>query len=127
MTSRRDFLATALVARGLAPAVFRRWAESPPDSIRVSSPNGAIDLQLHHGIEHHLTYAVSFQNRPMIEPSPLGILLDGVDLGQGVEAGKGGSYRANEGYARRGGDSQATNRVNGARGGLRPAARRPDY
>ena len=63
----------------------------------------------------------------MIASSSLGILVDGVDLGQGVEAGKVESYRANERYACRGVHSQAINRFNGARIALRHVATRTDY
>jgi len=120
---RRTFVAAALstppLARDLA-RLLRPPASS--DAIRVTSPNGAIEIALLPADGSRLTYGVTFRNRPVIEASPLGILVDGVDLGQGVEAGKVESYRANEHYASRGVHSQATNRFNGARIALRHSA-----
>ena len=120
---RRTFVAAALstppLARDLA-RLLRPPASS--DAIRVTSPNGAIEIALLPADGSRLTYGVTFRNRPVIEASPLGILVDGVDLGQGVEAGKVESYGANEHYASRGVHSQATNRFNGARIALRHSA-----
>jgi len=120
---RRTFVAAALstppLARDLA-RLLRPPASS--DAIRVTSPNGAIEIALLPAVGSRLTYGVTFRNRPVIEVSPLGILVDGVDLGQGVEAGKVESYGANEHYASRGVHSQATNRFNGARIALRHSA-----
>src|SRR5947208_3695616 len=120
---RRTFVAAALstppLARDLA-RLLRPPASS--DAIRVTSPNGAIEIALLPADGSRLTYGVTFRNRPVIEASPLGILVDGVDLGQGVEAGKVESYGANEDYASRGVHSQATNRFNGARIALRHSA-----
>ena len=120
---RRTFVAAALstppLARDLA-RLLRPPASS--DAIRVTSPNGAIEIALLPADGSRLTYGVTFRNRPVIEVSPLGILVDGVDLGQGVEAGKVESYRANEHYPSRGVHSQATNRFNGARIALRHSA-----
>ena len=86
---RRTFVAAALstppLARDLA-RLLRPPASS--DAIRVTSPNGAIEIALLPADGSRLTYGVTFRNRPVIEASPLGILVDGVDLGQGVEAGK---------------------------------------
>jgi len=125
---RRAFVAAALstppLARDLARLLRPR---APDDGIRITSPNGAVELQLLPALGPRVTYGVTFQSRPVIEPSPLGVLVDGVDLGQAVEVGKVESYRANEHYDWRGVHSQATNRFNGARIALRHAATRTDY
>src|SRR5207253_2663154 len=86
-----------------------------------------VQSQLLPALGPRVTYGVTFRSRPVIEASPLGVLVDGLDLGQGVEAGKVESYRANEHYDWRGVHSQATNRFNGARVALRHAATRTDY
>src|SRR5256886_8231653 len=120
---RRTFVAAALstppLARDLA-RLLRPPASS--DAIRVTSPNGAIEIALLPAVGSRLTYGVPFRNRPVIEVSPLGILVDGVDVGQGVEAGQVESYGANEDYASRGVHSQASYRFNGARIALRHSA-----
>ena len=125
---RRAFVAAALSTPPLARDLARLLrARAPVDGIRITSPNGAVELQLLPALGPRVTYGVTFRSRPVIEASPLGVLVDGVDLGQGVEAGKVESYRANEHYDWRGVHSQATNRFNGARVALRHAATRTDY
>src|SRR5213079_962233 len=110
---RRDFVAAALSTPPLARDLARLLRPpAPGDAVRIASPNGAIELQLLPALGAGVTYGVTFRSRPVIASSSLGILVDGVDLGQGVEAGKVESYRANERYACRGVHSQATNRFN---------------
>ena len=125
---RRAFVAAALSTPPLARDLARLLrARAPVDGIRIISPNGAVELQLLPALGPRVTYGVTSRSRPVIEASPLGVLVDGVDLGQGVEAGKVESYRANEHYDWRGVHSQATNRFNGARVALRHVATRTDY
>ncbi len=125
---RRAFVAAALSTPPLARDLARLLrARAPVDGIRIASPNGAVELQLLPALGPRVTYGVTSRSRPVIEASPLGVLVDGVDLGQGVEAGKVESYRANEHYDWRGVHSRATNRFNGARVALRHAATRTDY
>src|SRR3989442_6813204 len=115
---RRAFVAAALTTPPLARDLARLLrASAPVDGIRITSPNGAVELQLLPALGPRVTYGVTFRSRPVIDASPLGVLVDGVDLGQGVEAGKVESYRPNEDHDWRGGHSQATNRFN------RPRAR----
>ena len=59
--------------------------------------------------------------RPVIEPSQLGIVVDGVDLGRGAELGAVEAYRGDETYSTRGVHSRGVNRYRGAR----VAAREP--
>jgi hypothetical protein len=54
--------------------------------VRVTSPDGALELRLLTDDPARLRGAVSFHGRSVIEPSPLGIVVDGVDLGAGVTA-----------------------------------------
>src|SRR6185369_11581708 len=96
---RREFFAamTALSSAAYLPArVFAR------DEVEVVSPDGRVRFQLFWRDQPRLTYAVSFRNRPAIERSPLGMILDGVDLGQGVEVGHIESYRVKDRYPWRG-------------------------
>src|SRR5438094_4896803 len=95
---RREFVAAAL-AVPVAPALARdvaRLVPAPRDAIRIASPNGSVEFELRHAVGPRLSYGVTFRNQRVIEPSPLGIVVDGVDLGQGVEAGTVESYYGNE-------------------------------
>src|SRR5216117_3514974 len=106
---RREFIATALVA-----PVLGRLGQARTGSARVSSPNGAIDLQLS-ADSARLTYSVTFRGRPVIESSPLGILVDGANLGEEVTLGKVESYHSNDRFPSRGVHAEAVARFRGAR------------
>src|SRR2546429_2435789 len=125
---RRAFVAAALSTPPLARDLARLLRPpAPGDGIRITSPNGAVELQLLPATQPRATYGVTFRSRPVIEPSPLGVLVDGVDLGQGVEAGKVESYRANGHYDWRGVHSGATIGFSGGGFGRGQAASRTDY
>ncbi|HEV8265129.1 MAG TPA: glycoside hydrolase family 97 catalytic domain-containing protein [Gemmatimonadales bacterium] len=117
---RREFLAAALAAHVLP-------LHARADSTRVASPNGAIAFQLLHYGSAPLRYAVTFRDQPVIEPSPLTMLVDGVDLGQGAQVIKVESYQGNEHYAWRGVHSEAHGRFKGARIALRHLASTTEY
>jgi len=130
---RREFLAAALVApiAPIAPAlatdVERAWcAADGDDGVRISSPDGAVELLLQ-GDESQLRFAVTFRSAAVIEPSPLSLLVDGVDLAQGATVGKVESYERNERFAWRGVHGQAVNRFKGASIALRHTASRTAY
>jgi len=91
--------------------VAEGWANAA--QVTVQSPNGKIRLIVQE--QGRLDYHVLFANRPVIETSPLGISVDGVDLGRSVRLGKVERYQTNESYAWRGGHSAAVDRSNGAR------------
>ena len=55
------------------------------------------------------------KHKPVIETSAIGIIIDGVDLGQGVEVGKVDTYRVKETYPWRGVHSEAVNHFNGSK------------
>src|SRR5262245_29179885 len=110
--SRRRFLSTALAAPILATELS---APFQSNDIIVASPDGKIRFELLPRKQARLTYRVTFRNRAVIEASPLGIVIDGVDLGRGVEVGKVERYRLNERYAWRGVHSKAVNRCDGAK------------
>ena len=110
--SRRRFLSTALAAPILATELS---APFQSNDIIVASPDGKIRFELLPREQARLSYRVTFRNRAVIEASPLGIVIDGVDLGRGVEVGKVERYRLNERYAWRGVHSKAVNRCDGAK------------
>src|SRR5438034_887502 len=126
---RREFVAAAL-AVPVAPALARdvaRLVPAPRDAIRIASPNGSVEFELRHAVGPRLSYGVTFRNQRVIEPSPLGIVVDGVDLGQGVEAGTVETYYGNERYPWRGVHAEAINRFKGARIAVRHTASATDY
>jgi len=130
---RREFLAAALaapiapIAPALATDVERAWcAADGDDGVRISSPDGAVELLLQ-GDESQLRFAVTFRRAAVIEPSPLSLLVDGVDLAQGATVGKVESYERNERFAWRGVHGQAVNRFKGASIALRHTASRTAY
>ncbi len=83
--------------------------------ITVTSPNRRVALLVDRGDDAHLRHRVTLDGRPVIEGSPLGILVNGVDLGQGAMPGKADRYRFREKFPWRGGYSAASARANGAR------------
>ena len=91
--------------------VAEGWANAA--QVTVQSPNGKIRLIVQE--QGRLDYRVLFANRPVIETSPLGISVDGVDLGQGARLGEVERYETNEKYPWRGVHSEAVDRSNGAR------------
>jgi alpha-glucosidase len=106
--------------RAIAVAVGFLALVSEAPSAEVASPDGRVVLEVT-SADGHLAYAVRIAGRPVIEPSPLGIVVDGVDLGRGAELGAIEAYRGDEIYPTRGVHSRAVNRYRGAR----VAAREP--
>jgi len=95
-----------LAAVVCAPAMFAA------DALMVASPDTKLRLafSLHDG---GVAYAVTFNDKPIIESSSLKVMVDDRDLTQGVELGKGESSRTNEKYPWRGVHSEAVNHFNG--------------
>jgi alpha-glucosidase len=110
--SRREFLSTALAApifiTGLSSSIQSK-------NIIVPSPGGGVLFELLPGEKSRLSYRVIFRNRPVIETSALGMLIDGIDFCEGAEVVSRETYRINERYASRGVHSEAVNRCNGAK------------
>lgn len=80
----------------------------------LASPGGRVQFRLSIG-PAGLEYSVSFRGKPVIEPSPIGITVDGVPLAQGVQIAGQESYQTDETYPWYGGRSTATDRANGLR------------
>lgn len=101
------------MAAGLAAASYMSCVGLALDETKILSPDGNVQFKvlLH---EARLEYAVTFRNRPVVETSPMVIVVDGVNLTEGVEVGKVDSYQLNETYPWRGVHSQAVNHCNGA-------------
>jgi hypothetical protein len=94
--SRRAFLAATLAAPLWATEVS---AARQTAGLKVASPDGKVEFQLLPQ-PARLSYRVSFKNQPVIEASPFGFSIDGVELTQGVEVGQAERYRLNERYRR---------------------------
>src|SRR5689334_14854355 len=110
--SRRTFLASTLAAPVLATGITSALQNT---GVIVASPDGKIQLQILPREQARLSYRVTFKNQPVIESSILGLVIDGVDLGQSIEVGKTERYRLNERYAWRGVHSEAVNQCNGVK------------
>lgn len=121
--SRREFLSAALAAPILAPhsGLHFQKAAASREGVRVASPNGRIEFQLFVR-EGRLSYQISFKGRPVIETSPIAILIDDTDLGRNVEIGRTSRHRLDERYSWRGNHSEAVNRCNGAAMSIRQSA-----
>ena len=90
------------------------WQASTETRVEVKSPKDRIRFELFSG-EAHLAYAIGMADRPVIAKSPLGIVVNGVDLGRSAQLGQVESYGSQETYATRGAHSRAVNHFRGAR------------
>ncbi|MBC9797996.1 glycoside hydrolase family 97 protein [Sinomicrobium weinanense] len=83
----------------------------PPDpfplKIPVFSPDGTIEFHVLSD-QGRLSYWISMRNDPVVEKSPLGITLNGTDLGNGVLLGKALTEQVNRTYPWRGKHAVAT-------------------
>lgn len=91
-----------------------------PESFRpvdITSPGRGVVLRIARPNDGgtQLVWQLTLRGKPVIEPSALGILVDGRDLGDGARLAKTETYRIDEKYPWRGVHAQAVNRANGAR------------
>lgn len=83
--------------------------------VAVSSPDGHVQFHLSTDSNASLLYSVSFSGKPVILTSAAGIVVDGVNLGHGVELGKAERYEINSSYPWYGPHSTAQDHSNGAK------------
>ena len=107
------------------PGCLATEAFGAPD-VAVTSPDKKVRFTILVR-DGHLRYLATLNEQPVIEPSALGIAVDGVDLGQGASIGRVASYRLDESYPWRGVHSRAVNRCHGARVSLTHAASRTPF
>lgn len=122
--SRRDFLATAVVApliAGTLPAI----AAAKTGSVKISSPNGQIQFAAIRDLPYS-TVSVMFRNSYLLS-ARLGMIIDGVDLGRDIVINTAERYRLNETFATRGVHSTARNHGNGARIAVTHSATQTKY
>ena len=98
----------AIVSLGLSS-----WAVAAPP-IEVGGPDGRLRFALFAG-ESRLEYTIRAGERTVLAPSPLGVVVDGADLGRTATLGRVETYGADETYPTRGTHSRAVNRFRGAR------------
>ena len=113
--SRRQFIGATLAAPVLTTELLHAARENVRPAVRVASPSGKVQLQLLCSEVSRLCIQATVDNAPVIEPSPLRMTIDGIDVTEGAEIGSVDSYRVNEKYAWRGVHSEAVNRCRGAR------------
>ncbi len=85
-----------------------------PKPVQVSSPDGHIVL-IFSSPAGKLQYQVRFKKFPVIEPSRLGLVVNGILLGDSCATGQVKRYNVNESYPYRGVHSTAVNNYNGAK------------
>jgi alpha-glucosidase len=81
----------------------------------VTSPDGQVRFTVAASPEGRLSYSVTMRGQPVIETSPLGIVVDGVNLGEKAALGRSERYSTNQTYPLYGAWSPAADRSNGAR------------
>lgn len=91
------------------------WQKPSGSSTTFGSPNGLLRVEISTADAGQLSFRISRDRKVVIESSPLGILVDRVDLGQGAAVRITERYSIDERYPWRGVHSEAVNRANGAR------------
>src|ERR1019366_4538371 len=87
----------------------------PAADVTVASPDGRVQFVLSVGAQGHLEYVVTFNSKNIVDGSPLGIVVDKVDLASGAQIEKADSYKIAETYPWYGPHSTAVNNCNGAK------------
>src|SRR5664279_1102507 len=98
----------------LASALFGLSLPAAGD-VTVASPGGRVQFVLSTNAQGHLQYTVKFQSKSMIDPSNLGIVVDGADLADGAQIGAAETYKVDETYPWYGAHSTAVNKCNGVK------------
>src|SRR5262245_10289402 len=96
----------ASLRAGLVAAVALGSTAARADDVLLQSPQGHLRIVL--SLDgSRLTWHAALEGTSLIERSPLGIVVDGVDLGQGVTLGEAVRYEIDESFPWNGGHSQA--------------------
>jgi alpha-glucosidase len=111
--SRREFLSAAL-AVPFVVAEVPALAHPAANEIKVVSPDGQVRFELVPNMPN-LAYRITFRKHPLIDSSPMGLILDGINLGQGISTRILRSYRLREKYPSRGVHSEAINYCTGVK------------
>jgi alpha-glucosidase len=111
---RAAVLGLAWLAAASAPAASAPVASAPAAEVAVDSPDKRVRLVVT-ASDGRLTYELSLDGTRAIERSPLGIVVDGVNLAEAARIGTVDRYSSNRRYAWRGVKSEAIDRSNGVR------------
>ncbi len=96
--------------------VFSAYSASvAAEDIVIASPDGRVQFKLSVTGQGQLQHAVTFRDKPVIEPSAVGITVDGIRIADGVRIGKIDRYQVNETYPWYGNHSTAIDNCNGAK------------
>lgn len=95
-------------------ALLLAGAAAASDALVLTSPGGQVRFRILLE-QDRLSYDVTLSGKPVLDPSPLGIVVDGVNLAEGVRAGGTERYQTNQTYPMYGVHSIAVDRSNGAR------------
>ncbi len=77
---------------------------------QLASPDGAVQFRLATSADGDLSYSVTSDGQPRLAAARVGIVVEGRDLGAGVEVGRPVTRRVAETFAWRGNKTLATNR-----------------
>ena len=100
------------------------WAA---DEVAVASPDGRVQFRLSTDAKGNLAYTVTFAQKPVIELSAIGIVVDKANLAEGVEFGRAESYKVNQTYPWNGAHSTAVDNCNGVKVALTHRQSRTAY
>jgi alpha-glucosidase len=123
MRRRSGVVTPVILALILSGAAAGRAAA---DEVRVAGPDGLVQFKLSLR-DARLHYEVAFRDKPVIEPSPLAVTVDGVDITEHAALGDAKRYRVDETYPWRGVHATAANRCAGATVHLSHPASRTSY
>jgi alpha-glucosidase len=122
--SRREFVALAVatpfMAAGLSPL-----GRAKADSLKISSPNGKIQFAFVRDVPYSVVSLI-FRGSHVLS-ARLGLVIDDVDVGQGIVIDRSERFKLNESYATRGVHSTAKNYCNGARVSVTHPATKTQY
>ena len=100
-----SFLSVGLLAITLS-------INSYAQNIIIKSPDNNIVSTFGKDKAGHLSYSITFKGKTVLMPSPIGIIVDSVDLGKNATTGKVKTKKINETYATRGVHTKAINNCN---------------
>jgi len=96
------------------PQLVRRAQRVVMEKVEVTSPDGKVKLTILPNPER-LTFTVTMAEAVVIEPSPIKMFLDGIDVSAGVHFNDAQRYEMDETYPWYGDHSTAVNRCNSVR------------
>jgi protein-disulfide isomerase len=91
-------------------------------AVNLTSPSGQVSFELTRTAAGALVYTIRLGRDVVVEPSSIGIVVDGASLGDGAAIGGAESYTVDERYPWYGVHSTATNRCRGLQVALKHAA-----